>query len=166
MIQLAGICSQMVTLYIIHFMILRCLLPWPGLDSGWCLFNLAIALQTDGCESCYIDAFAHCRFSLNTSVCLPHEHSVRCLIMRPRTNEEQSLQCATTSSDCRFKLWTVADDTDIYSECSRSVLPTEEEIHEYFPSFQGSVHVGLVIVSASTEISPQDLQPTLLMAHC
>ena len=55
-----------------------------------------------------------CSYMLNTCVDLPHEQPVTALAFRPPLSGNDNPMAVTASSDGRFKLWTLADDTDIY----------------------------------------------------
>jgi len=51
-------------------------------------------------------------YVLNTTVEMPHTEPVKSLIMRPGTSGPP--MAVTTSGDGKFKIWQLADDTDIY----------------------------------------------------
>ncbi|CAC5376728.1 NAN1 [Mytilus coruscus] len=55
------------------------------------------------------------KYTLNTTVELPHNFPVTCVKIRPETGEDDDQPMAvTTSLDCYFKTWTLVDDTNIY----------------------------------------------------
>lgn len=55
------------------------------------------------------------KYTLNTTVELPHNFPVTCLKIRPETGEDDDQPMAvTTSLDNYFKTWTLVDDTNIY----------------------------------------------------
>ena len=55
------------------------------------------------------------RYTLNTNVDMPHTNEVHTLKFRPPV-KDRDLMAVTSSSDGKFKLWSIVDDTDIYSE--------------------------------------------------
>ncbi len=55
------------------------------------------------------------RYILNTSVDFPHNQHVNTLKFRPHC-DPNPVMAVSTSSDGKFKLWALIDDTDIYSK--------------------------------------------------
>ncbi len=55
-------------------------------------------------------------YMLNTIVDRPHESSLGCLKLRPYNSTNVAPLAVTVSRDRKFKLWTLIDDTDIYSK--------------------------------------------------
>ncbi|XP_035216320.1 WD repeat-containing protein 75-like [Stegodyphus dumicola] len=52
-------------------------------------------------------------FGLNTNVILPHNKEVNCILFRPVDDAVSALPLAvTTSNDCKFKIWSLQQDTN------------------------------------------------------
>ena len=56
---------------------------------------------------------------MNTCVDLPHTKCIHTLCFRPRGATDSPPMAVTTSHDGKFKLWLIADDTNIYSKCEQ-----------------------------------------------
>lgn len=68
-----------------------------------------------------------CRFVLNTSIEYPHEKGINSLEFQSSSNA-LDLLCATSGNDEQFKIWSLADTTNIYRK-TLNIIPMECRIN-------------------------------------
>lgn len=67
------------------------------------------------------------RFLLNTKVSAPHEDRITALCFR-NAEKSDSPTLVTASRDGHFKVWVLADDSDIYSEWLSRACPRPDRV--------------------------------------
>ncbi|KAK7084697.1 hypothetical protein SK128_022830 [Halocaridina rubra] len=58
------------------------------------------------------------RWTLNTSVHMPHDNYVNEITFMPSSKSENTAMCVSCSDDGKFKIWEVLDNSDIYKQSS------------------------------------------------